>query len=149
MELNPRDSSVRLFNPARGEMSDMELSERYSSVRLVNPFRGEMSAIESSASNSSVRLVAASSPVKSLILANSALSLVKFAISAMVMVAPGALPSSASIAARRLVSGISTGVRSRSSKSTLTPLRWSAGMWVLMEALLRGFPFTKIASPCV
>ncbi|CAI8028964.1 hypothetical protein GBAR_LOCUS16476, partial [Geodia barretti] len=73
-------------------MSDMELSERYSSVRLVNPFRGEMSAIESSASNSSVRLVAASSPVKSLILANSALSLVKFAISAMVMVAPGALP---------------------------------------------------------
>ncbi|CAI8028965.1 hypothetical protein GBAR_LOCUS16476 [Geodia barretti] len=64
------------------------------------------------------------------------------------MVSPDALPSSFSITARRLGSGISTGVRSRSSKSTLTPLRWSAGMWVLMEALLRGFPFTKIASPC-
>ncbi|CAI8028969.1 hypothetical protein GBAR_LOCUS16476, partial [Geodia barretti] len=71
-----------------------------------------MSDIELFARNSSVRLVAASSPVKSLILANSALSLVKYAISSVVMVAPDALPRAFSIAARRLGSGISTGVRS-------------------------------------
>ncbi|CAI8028968.1 hypothetical protein GBAR_LOCUS16476, partial [Geodia barretti] len=64
------------------------------------------------------------------------------------MVTPDALRRAFSIAVRRLESGISTGLSKGSSKSTLTPLRWSAGMWVLMEALLRGFPFTIIASPC-
>ncbi|CAI8028972.1 hypothetical protein GBAR_LOCUS16476 [Geodia barretti] len=68
------------------------------------------------------------------------------------MVTPDALPRAFSIAVRRLESGISTSL-SKSTltpllmSSTLTPLLMSVGMWVLMEALLRGFPFTIITSP--
>ena len=147
MELLLRSSHIRLVNPASGEMSDIELSARYSSVRLFNPASGEMSDIELSESSSCVRLVACSSPVKSVMLALDASRSIKRLISSVVMGAPDALPRSFSIAVRRLESGISTGVRSRSSKSTLTPLSWSARMWMLMAALLRGFPFTIIASP--
>ncbi|CAI8028970.1 hypothetical protein GBAR_LOCUS16476, partial [Geodia barretti] len=65
-------------------------------------------------------------------LALGASSSYKLFISSVVMVTPDALRRAFSIAVRRLESGISTGLSKGSSKSTLTPLRWSAGMWVLM-----------------
>ena len=119
----------------------MGLPEIHRCVRLVKFARGEMSDMELPQISSTVRLIAASSPVKSVMLAFSAsTSTIKFAISAVVIVSPDALPSASSILARRLSSGIFTPSATTASNRTSTPLRWRSGMWVLMEAWLRGFP---------
>ena len=120
MEFLESHNDVRLFNLATGEMSEMEFLESHNDVSLVNSAKGERSDTElllrerpsaptySVPRSSRVRLVAASSPVKSLILAFGALSTVNVAISGAVMGSADALPSWIAIAARRLGSGIST-----------------------------------------
>ena len=61
------------------------------------------------------------------------------------MVAPDALPSAFSIAFRRLRSGIFTGSTIWSNSTTI-PRLWRVGMWLLMDTLLRKFPFRSIQS---
>ena len=99
---------VRLVSPASAERSDTELPERFSSVRLVNSDNADRSDRLLRESINLVRLIAALSPVKSLMSALSASSVVKLSISAAVMGAMEVLPSPLSISARRLGSGIST-----------------------------------------
>ena len=95
--------------------------------RLVKPESAEMSVRLLSERLSHVRLVANSNPVKSLMPASSASKRRKVSISPLVIVAPLALPSAASIAARSLASVMVTGVGSSvmvtgvGSNVTVTP----------------------------
>ena len=93
---------------AKGEISDIGLPSRASHVRLVKFAKGEISDIELPPRASPVRLVAHSSPVKSLILASPIKSRVSVAISLLRIGSSGALPSASAMAARRLISVIST-----------------------------------------
>ena len=107
-----------LVNSSIAEMSDIELSASRSFVRLINAAIGEISDIElllikllamiSPPRSRVFRLVAASRPVTSLMSVLLALSSVNVAMSATVMMAPGAIPRCFSMATRRLGSGIST-----------------------------------------
>ena len=112
--------------------------------RLVKPESTEMSVRLLPERPSHVRLIANSNPVKSLMSASSANKVFNLVISPWVMIVPLALPSAASIATRRLSSGIVTGVESSvvgpwgSKNNTLTPWPWSAGMCSLMEGAFRG-----------
>ena len=152
--LPPRFNHVRLVKPAKGAIFDIELFRRRSHVRLVNPIKGERSDTEllliastprpSAPRSNRVRLVACSSPVKLLMLALGASSRVNPAMSAVVMVAPDALPRAFSIAARRFGSGMVTGCGG--SNNTSTPLPCSVGMCVLKAAAFRGFPLTSTLS---
>lgn len=76
-------------------------------------------------------------------------SAVKVPISATVMVAPRALLSAFSRAFRRSESGMFTvcGGATIGSNSTVTPLLCRAGIWVLMDKALSGFPFRLTVSP--
>ena len=133
----------------------MLLSKRSSDVRLVKLDKVERSEIEllltlplpdthSSPKSSLCRLIAYSSPVKSRISLFCALRRGKVDISPLVIVAPIAFLSAVSIAARRLASGMLTGVGSTStgggvgSNLTVTPRSCSAGMCVLSDVLLSG-----------
>ena len=151
IELPPRSRYVRLVNSDRGEMSDIKLLQRLSAVRLVNSARGDRSETElllmkcpstdTAPRYRLLRLVACSRPVKSVILASRATNLVILARSALLMWVPDALFRAFSIAVRRLESGISPG------NTTVTPLCWRVGMWVLTEALLRGFSLISTLFP--
>lgn len=72
---------------------------------------------------------------------------VNHAISATVMMALDALPRACAMILRRLGSGMFTVCTTIWSNSTVTPLFWRVGMWVLMDSALRGFPLTSTASP--
>ena len=94
-------------------------------VRLVKLDSGEMSDMLLLLSHRSVRLVAVSSPVKSVMLASWASSLVKNAISVVIMVSPDGLPESLlNFSAEVGVGGYLLFVRlpSRRSKSRLTKI---------------------------
>ncbi len=119
MELLSRSRDVRLVKRVTTDISDMALSSRSRDVRLVKPASGERSDTEllfpqkpvSSYPRPRSRLVscvACSNPVKSLMLALGAPRRRNLAISAVVMVAPDAVPRASSIAARRLESGMLT-----------------------------------------
>ena len=101
----------RLVRPASGERSTIWLFVSTSTVRLVKSASGDRSVIWLFESPRFVRLVANSSPIKSLMPA-AVSKVVKVSISLLVIVAPLALPSAAAIAARRLASGMVTGVGS-------------------------------------
>ena len=103
-------SRVRLVNPANAEIFESWLSQRCNSVRLVNPESAEMLDIVLFPSLTVVRFVAVSSPVKSVILASCAVSVVNVAISVAEIVAPDVLPSADSILARRFESGMFTAI---------------------------------------
>ena len=88
---------VRLLSPTSGETSDIWLSSRSNHVRFVRCASSEISEIWFPPKNRCVRFVANSMPVKSLTLLSSAENSVSVSISATVMDAASALPSSNAI----------------------------------------------------
>ena len=111
MLLLERFSTVRLVKPDSGDISEMLLRVSSSVSRLVKPDSGKRSEIElllrklltvSGPKFRLVRRVANSIPVKSLMFASGASSLVKVAISALVIGVPRTLPRLSSITAAQI-----------------------------------------------
>ena len=112
MLLSERYRCARLVKSDNGVMSEMLLPERFSQVKLVKLDNGVTSEMRLRERSSSVKRVANSSPVKSLIFAFGAPRRVKVNISALVIGASLALPRLSAMTARKLASGMLTGVGS-------------------------------------
>ena len=122
MRLSGNHNVVRLVKPDRGERSEIRLLPSVNVIRLVSSASGDRSDIallltnllptNSQPRRNSVRLVANSSPVRSLIPLLDASSHFKVDISPHVIVASRALPKLSAMTARKLASGMLTGVGS-------------------------------------
>ena len=101
-------SHPRLINSAIGDKSRILLLLNSMTCSFIKPARGDISDIKLLLHLTSCNSVAASSPVKSLMLALCASRCVNVAISSAVIRAFGALPSASAIAACRFASGMLT-----------------------------------------